>query len=232
MPVIRLLSPSYAEGLRSSIRPDRALPSAFLSQPVQPEPSGGNTTHFSILDKEGNAVSATLSINYPFGSGFMAPGTGVVLNDEMDDFSIKPGTANIYGLVGGEANSIQPGKRMLSSMAPTLIEDKDRLGLLGTPGGSRIVSMALLAVLDFTKGHGPDSWVSIPRFHHQYLPDQIEYEPDGLTQAEQTALRKFGHELKALERRYGDMQAILWNKASNQVSAASDPRGVGSARTE
>lgn len=232
MPIMRLLSPAYAEGLRSTIRPDRALPSAFLSQPIPPEPSGGNTTHFSILDKEGNAVSATLSINYPFGSGFMAPGTGVLLNDEMDDFSIKPGTANVYGLVGGEANSIQPGKRMLSSMAPTFVEDKDRLGLLGTPGGSRIVSMVLLAVLDFAEGHGPDSWVSLPRFHHQYLPDQIEHEPDALTQAEQAALRGLGHQLKALDRRYGDMQAILWDKTANRVSAASDPRGIGAARAE
>lgn len=232
LPVPRLLSLDYAAGLRSSLRPDRALPSAFLSQPAQSTPFGDHTTHFSILDRQGNAVAATLSINYPFGSGFVVPGTGVLLNDEMDDFSVRPGSANVYGLVGGAANAIQPGKRMLSSMTPTFLEDRGRLGLLGTPGGSRIVSMVLLAVLDFAQGHGPESWTALPRFHHQYLPDVIEYEPDGLRETEQNGLRALGHALKKLERRYGDMQAILWEKTARRVHAASDPRGEGSARVE
>jgi gamma-glutamyltranspeptidase/glutathione hydrolase len=232
MPVLRLLSPNYAAGLRTTIRLDRALPSAYLSQPMQPEPAGEHTTHFSILDREGNAVAATLTINYSFGSGFVPPGTGVLLNDEMDDFAAKPGSPNVYGLVGGEANAIEPGKRMLSSMTPTFLDDGRRLGLLGTPGGSRIVSMVLLAVLDFAEGKGPDSWVAVPRFHHQYLPDIIEYEPGGLSETEKAGLRKLGHELKEVERRYGDMQAIQWDKAANHVRAASDPRGEGSARVE
>lgn len=229
VPVLRLLSPNYAAGLRTTIRLDRALPSEYLSPPAHPEPAGEHTTHFSILDKEGNAVAATLTINYSFGSGFVAPGTGVLLNDEMDDFAAKPGTPNVYGLVGGEANAIVPGKRMLSSMAPTFLDDGARLGLLGTPGGSRIVSMVLLGVLDFAQGHGPDSWVAVPRFHHQYLPDVIEYEPGGLAEAEQQGLRKLGHALKEVERRYGDMQAVLWEKNAGRVRAASDPRGEGSA---
>jgi gamma-glutamyltranspeptidase/glutathione hydrolase len=232
IPVIRLLNPHYAAGLRTTLRLDRALPSAYLSQPTPPEPVGENTTHFSILDKEGNAVAATLSINYSFGSGFVAPGTGVLLNDEMDDFAAKPGSPNVYGLVGGEANAIAPGKRMLSSMTPTFLDDGRRLGLLGTPGGSRIVSMVLLAVLDFAKGKGPDAWVAAPRFHHQYLPDVIEYEPGGLSESEQAGLRQLGHELKEVGRRYGDMQAILWEKHPNRVRAASDPRGEGFAAVE
>lgn len=232
IPVIRLLNPHYAAGLRTTLRLDRALPSAYLSQPAQPEPVGENTTHFSILDKEGNAVAATLSINYSFGSGFVAPGTGVLLNDEMDDFAAKPGSPNVYGLVGGEANAIAPGKRMLSSMTPTFLDDGRRLGLLGTPGGSRIVSMVLLAVLDFAKGKGPDAWIAAPRFHHQYLPDVIEYEPGGLSESEQAGLRQLGHELKEVGRRYGDMQAILWEKHPNRVRAASDPRGEGFAAVE
>ncbi|MGZ8242866.1 gamma-glutamyltransferase [Methylomagnum sp.] len=232
IPLLRLLSVHYADGLRSTIRLDRAMPSAYLSQPTAPESVGEHTTHFSILDKEGNAVAATLSINNAFGSGFVAPGTGVLLNDEMDDFAAKPGSPNIYGLVGGEANAIAPGKRMLSSMTPTFLDDGHRLGLLGTPGGSRIVSMVLLGVLDFAKGHGPESWVSVPRFHHQYLPDVIEFELGGLSAAEKTGLRRLGHELKEVERRYGDMQAVLWDRKAGRVRAASDPRGEGVAGVE
>lgn len=232
MPVLRLLSPNYSAGLGSTIRPDRALPSVYLNQPSPPRPVGDNTTHLSILDKEGNAVAATLSINNSFGSGFMVAGTGVLLNDEMDDFSTKPGSPNIYGLVGGEANAIAPGKRMLSSMTPTFLDDGKRLGLLGTPGGSRIVSMVLLGILDFAKGNGPESWVKVPRFHHQYLPDVVEYEAGGLSQDEQRGLAGLGHSLKGLERHYGDMHAVMWDRMSNTVRAASDPRGEGAAWVE
>jgi gamma-glutamyltranspeptidase/glutathione hydrolase len=230
MPLRRLLSLNYAAGLRASIRLDRALPSAYLSDFHGLEPDGENTTHFSILDRDGNCVAATLSINYPFGSGFMPPGTGVLLNDEMDDFATHPGSPNVYGLVGGEPNTIAPGKRMLSSMTPIFIEDQHRIGIVGTPGGSRIVSMVLLAVLDFAEGHAPDSWVAVPRFHHQYLPDSIQYEPGAMIEKDLLELRKRGHELKLIERRYGDMQAVLWDKSANRVYAASDPRGEGLAK--
>ncbi len=231
-PVTRLLSTDYAAGQRSSIRPDKVLPSVFLSGEIQEQTGGDNTTHFSIIDAEGNRVAATLSINFPFGSGFAADGTGVLLNDEMDDFTSLPGALNGYGLVGGAANAIAPGKRMLSSMTPTFLEDANRIAALGTPGGSRIISMVLLATLDFAEGKGPDSWVRVPRFHHQYIPDVLQYEPDGLTEAEISDLRALGHKLQVTSYRYGDMQAVQWRKDSHSFEAASDPRGEGLAVIE
>ncbi len=227
MPLHRLLSPDYAAGLRAAIRPDRALPSAWLASKPETVFGGADTTHFSILDREGNRVAATLSVNYVFGSGFVVPGTGVLLNDQMDDFVIKPGVPNIYGLVGGRANAIAPGKRMLSSMTPTFLETKNKVAILGTPGGSRIISMVTLATLDFAAGFGPAMWVGWPRFHHQYLPDEIQFEPGGLSEEEQRQLRRRGHRLKPLRRTYGNMQAILWDRSRDRVEAAADPRGEG-----
>jgi gamma-glutamyltranspeptidase/glutathione hydrolase len=227
IPLWRLIGTDYAAGLASAMRPDKALPSDFLSGDMNDRNDGQDTTHFSIIDNEGNRVAATLSVNFPFGSGFVAPGTGVLLNDEMDDFAVAPGTPNAYGLIGGDANSIAPGKRMLSSMTPTFLDDGRRVAVLGTPGGSRIISMVLLAVLDFAAGHGPESWVAVPRFHHQYLPDHIEYEEGGLTPAEIAKLTRLGHRLQQTRYRYGDMQGALWDRDSGQLSAASDPRGEG-----
>ncbi len=229
MPIERLIHPWYAAGLRASIRTDRATPSAALPVTVGDAPLGTHTTHFSVLDREGNRVAGTLTINYPFGSGFMVPGTGVLLNDEMDDFSVKPGVPNVYGLVGAEANAIAPGKRPLSSMTPTFVETERGVAILGTPGGSRIITMILLAILDFSGGHGPESWVSLPRFHHQFLPDEIQYEPNALSAEEVLDLEAMGHRLKPLEDTYGNMQAVLWDRVLNRVTAASDPRGVGRA---
>jgi gamma-glutamyltranspeptidase/glutathione hydrolase len=229
MPITRLLDGNYAAGLRSSIRLDKALPSGQLSGELAPQPEGANTSHFSIIDGQGNRVSATLSINAPFGAGMAAPGTGVLLNNEMDDFSSLPGAMNGYGLVGGFANAIAPGKRMLSSMAPTFLDDGRNVAVLGTPGGSCIISMVLLATLDFANGNGPDSWVQLPRFHHQFMPDEIEYEQGALTAAEKTGLAAMGHQLKEDAYPYGDMQAVQWNKITGQLSAASDRRGEGRA---
>jgi gamma-glutamyltranspeptidase/glutathione hydrolase len=227
IPVERLLAPDYAAGLRSTIRLDKALPSAMLAGEPEANTEAANTTHFSIIDRNGNRVAATLSINLPFGSGFVAPGTGVLLNDEMDDFASSPGTGNAFGLVGGAANAIQPGKRMLSSMAPTFLENERGVAVLGTPGGSRIISMVLLSALDYAEGHDPHSWVSLPRFHHQYLPDAIQYEPGALSRTEAAKLAEKGHQLAVIPERYGDMQAALWNKKTRALSAGSDPRGEG-----
>jgi gamma-glutamyltranspeptidase/glutathione hydrolase len=173
-----------------------------------------------------------LSINYPFGSGLVVPGTGVLLNDEMDDFSVSPGVPNAYGLVGGKANAIEPGKRMLSSMSPTFIEDNKSVAILGTPGGSKIITMVLLGILDMADGNSPQSWVNKPRFHHQYLPDLVEFEYGALSDSVHEQLQIMGHKLKEVDRPYGNMQAILWHKQSGKVEAASDPRGIGLAKVE
>ncbi len=229
IPIQQLLDLNYAAGLRSTIRLDKALPSHYLTGWQENETKGSDTTHFSIIDQHGNRVAATLSINFPFGSGLVAAGTGVLLNDEMDDFVSQPGDMNGYGLVGGMANSIEPGKRMLSSMTPTFLEDNQRIAVLGTPGGSRIISMVLLAILDYAKGNGPESWVQVKRFHHQYIPDQILYEKNGLTEHEIKMLAELGHHFKQKSYQYGNMQAVQYNKKTKQFSAASDPRGEGMA---
>jgi gamma-glutamyltranspeptidase/glutathione hydrolase len=229
VPVARLTSPGYADDLAKSIQLDRATPS--LTLPGMNTATGGrDTTHFSILDGEGNRVAATLSINYPFGACVVPPGTGVLLNDEMDDFSAKPGVPNVYGLVGAEANAIAPGKRPLSSMTPTFVESEEGVAILGTPGGSRIITMVLLGILDLAAGNKPDSWVSLPRFHHQYLPDAVQYEPGAFDDGLIKALTARGHRLKLLGSTYGNMQAIYWDRKTGQVYPASDPRGIGDAR--
>ncbi|MEE9158566.1 MAG: gamma-glutamyltransferase, partial [Gammaproteobacteria bacterium] len=227
VPVARLTDPAYGKGLAATIELDRATPSTVSSKVEAPQSSGHQTTHFSIIDFEGNRVAATLSINYPFGSAFIPSGTGVLLNDEMDDFSVRPGTPNAYGLVGGEANAIAPGKRPLSSMTPTFLERDDRIASLGTPGGSRIITMVLLAALDFAAGKGPVSWVGLPRYHHQYLPDEVQFEPGALDEFDQIGLARRGHTLRELNRPYGNMQAILWDAKTGAITAASDPRGEG-----
>ena len=151
----------------------------------------------------------------------------MLFNNEMDDFSIKPFTPNAYGLIGDEANAIAPGKRPLSSMTPTFLELPDRVGIVGTPGGSRIISMVLLAALDFVDGRLPESWVALRRFHHQYEPDQVQFELHGLTEFEQQRLAELGHELREISRRYGNMQAIMWDRSEDRIYSASDPRGEG-----
>jgi gamma-glutamyltranspeptidase/glutathione hydrolase len=229
MPLPRLTHPAYAAGLRAGIRLDKATPSEALPGIVTTESEATDTTHFSILDRQGNRVAATLSINYPFGSGFVPPGTGVLLNDEMDDFVSRPGTPNAYGLVGAEANAIEPGKRMLSSMTPTFLDDGDRIAILGTPGGSRIISMLLLATLEFAHGSDAHTMASVPRFHHQYLPDVVQLEPNALEEPVERGLQDLGHTTKRLERNYGNMQIVLWDKRKNHVTAAADPRGIGTA---
>ena len=230
VPSQQLTAKKYVTSLAKGINLNKATPSRQLTGLNASE--GHDTTHFSIIDKAGNRVSATLSINYPFGSGFVPAGTGVLLNDEMDDFSIKPGIPNVYGLVGGEANAIQPGKRMLSSMSPTFIETDDKVGLMGTPGGSRIISMLLLAILDAEQGQTPASWVSLPRYHHQYLPDVIEHEPNAFSDKLMADLKTKGHTLAPVGRHYGNMHAILWDKSAGVLTAASDPRGSGLAIVE
>lgn len=227
MPIERLMNPFYAAGLRATLLMDKATPSSALT-PVTGPNLGNNTTHYSVLDKDGNRVSATVTVNLRFGSGFMAPGTGVVLNDEMDDFSSKPGVPNAFGLVGNDANAIAPHKRPLSSMTPTFLEKKDGIAILGTPGGSRIISMVLLGSLDFFDGGDAKGIVTLPRYHMQYLPDTVAYETGAFTDAELAGLQKMGYTLKD-QGHWGNMQAITWDYKTGKVSAASDPRGIGTA---
>jgi gamma-glutamyltranspeptidase / glutathione hydrolase len=225
MPLERLISPFYADGQRVSIRYDRATPSDALPG-IQAAPTGPQTTHFSILDSQGNRVAGTMSINFFFGSGLMVAGTGVMLNNEMDDFVAKPGVPNGFRLVGAEANSIVPGKRPLSSMTPTFVEKPDGLMILGTPGGSYIMGMVLLATLDWVDGMAPEDIIRKPRFHHQYQPDVLSFEPGAFTEDEQAALKRMGHSLRQ-SAQPGNMQIVTWDYATGTVKALSDPRGVG-----
>ena len=230
VPVDFLLSESRIKSLAASINRDNATLSSSLKAVAQPSGNGADTTHFSIIDKQGNKVSATLSINYPFGSCFVAEGTGILLNDEMDDFVSKPGVPNVYGLVGSQANAIEPGKRMLSSMTPSIVETQDRLAVIGTPGGSRIITMVLLGILNFYENKNADEIANAGRFHHQYLPDEISYEPGVFDESLVNALQKLGHKTKALDNTYGNMHVIVLDKKTGQVEAASDGRGIGSAQ--
>lgn len=230
VPTPELISLERAKKYAASIDMDKATSSLSLKGPKNIQ-EGFHTTHFSVIDKEGNRVSATLSINLPFGSAFTVADTGVLLNNEMDDFSAKPGEPNAYGLVGNEANAIAPNKRPLSSMTPSFVESDDSVALIGTPGGSRIITMVMLGMLEHMDNKPVQDWVARSRFHHQYLPDVIQHEPNTFSAAEVNALESKGHKLKSVGREYGNMQAILWDKKAGVVTAASDPRAFGKAQT-
>lgn len=226
-PLERLLAPAYLQRLSTSISPLQATPSSSLPASGSWQ-EGDHTTHFSVLDSQGNAVAATLSINLPFGAAFTVPGTGVLLNDEMDDFAADVQGANAYGLSGSQANSIAAGKRPLSSMSPSFIESSTDFASFGTPGGSRIPSMVLLSVLQYLDGAPIERWPSVGRYHHQFLPDLIEHEPDTFNAEQIAGLQALGHQLKSTGRAYGNQQVLFWEKTGNKVQAASDPRGIGS----
>lgn len=228
IPTYELASRTHAQNLMRSIDPLRATPSTALP-PADPSPEGTDTTHLSVIDAQGNRVAATLSINLPFGSGFMAPGTGVLLNDEMDDFSTAPGVANAYGLVGSVPNEIAPRKRPLSSMTPTFVEGPRGLLIIGTPGGSRIITMVALGMLGWINGLDADAIAALPRLHHQYLPDVLQFEPGALDAAQQAELKARGHVLYPLNSPYGNLQVVTWD-GGQRLQAAADARGVGSSR--
>jgi gamma-glutamyltranspeptidase/glutathione hydrolase len=236
VPIARLTSKEHARQLTNDIQLDQATLSSELKPVADSTGFGSDTTHFSVLDREGNRVAATLSINYLFGSCYVVPGTGFLLNDEMDDFSAKPGVPNAYGLVGAEANAIAAGKRPLSSMSPTFIENERGIAILGTPGGSRIITMVLLGALEYANGGDAHNIVNMPRYHHQYLPDVVMYENDAFDEDLEQELTLRGHVLKKQMSpygggfgHYGNMQVVVWDKLKNKVTAASDSRGIGSA---
>jgi gamma-glutamyltranspeptidase/glutathione hydrolase len=226
VPVERLINPYYAAGQRASIRMDRATPSASLPGVDAPSP-GPSTTHFSVIDKQGNLVAATITLNFFYGSGLMIPGTGILLNNQMDDFSSKPGVPNGFQLIGGDANAIAPKKRPLSSSTPTFVAGPTGLMIIGSPGGSRIPGMVILGTLNFMDGKSAQEIVGAPRFHHQFSPDVIEYEPGTLTAEERAQLEARGHSLKEGSRKWGNTQVVTWDYKTGKVEAASDPRGVG-----
>lgn len=225
-PVAQLLARPYLNSLTASIDVHQATPSSSLP-PAPAWREGDHTTHFAVIDAQGNAVAATLSVNLPFGAAFSAPGTGVVLNNEMDDFAADPRGSNSYGLAGSQANAVAAGKRPLSSMSPSFIESPTQFAAFGTPGGSRIPSMVLLSMMGFLEGKPVANWPAVPRYHHQYLPDVVEHEPGAFSPAQQRQLQARGYQLKDLGRTYGNQQVLYWNKSANTLEAASDPRGVG-----
>jgi gamma-glutamyltranspeptidase/glutathione hydrolase len=226
MPLQQLASMDYAAGQRTSIRIDKAMPSEMLPG-IESDPGGNQTTHFSVLDAEGNRVGATISINFFFGAGYTPAKTGVLLNNTMDDFSTKAGRPNGFGLIGDSANAIAPNKRSLSSMTPTFVDTPKGMMILGSPGGSFIISMVLLGTLNYLDGMSAADIVKYGHYHHQYLPDEVTYEQGAITDAEVKELQAMGHKLHVYNRQWGNMQVITWDFASGKVEAASDPRGEG-----
>lgn len=229
VPVSTILSQSHINLITKKLSLLKATPSSTLKCGV-PASEGPQTTHFSIMDTKGNRVGATLSINQQFGSAYTEPTTGIVLNNEMDDFSVDVGASNLYGLVGHASNMIAPGKRPVSSMSPTFIESSKGVAILGTPGGSRIPSMVLLAILEAEKEPSPLAWVGKPRYHHQYLPDVISFEPEALSPSVQKALQLRGHRLEPTLEPYGNMQVVFWDNQESRMSAVSDPRKYGAGK--
>ena len=239
-----LVDPAYIGRLRAMISPSRVIPIAELEAADLTPPSDSTraaprprrdeapreepreTTHFSIVDRFGNAVANTYTLNGSFGSGVTVTGAGFLLNNEMDDFSIKPGYPNLYGLVGSEANAIEPGKRMLSSMAPTIVLKGGELFMVvGSPGGSTIptaIFQVISNVIDFRMTLGEA--VAAPRFHNQYLPDRISLEPVSLPSEVVTALEALGHTIFVRDEEIGDIQAILVEGA---FSGGGGPREEG-----
>jgi len=241
-PTDQMISEEYAAHRRASIRQDRVTPSAEVEPGLGPVPGGvpvavrlepEHTTHYSIVDGSGNAVAVTTTINSLYGNLVTVTGAGFLLNNEMDDFAAKPGTANQFGLVQGEANAIEPGKRMLSAMTPTILLDP--LGAVrlvtGTPGGATIittVAQIVSNVVDFGMDVGDAT--AAPRLHHQHLPDVLRYERAGIHPEVEASLRLFGHEVEGRPGFQGDAQTILLH-GDGMMSGVSDPRRGGAALT-
>jgi gamma-glutamyltranspeptidase/glutathione hydrolase len=227
-PIARLVSKDYAAWIRGRISPAKTQPAKFYGLAHFKAEQGG-TTHFSVIDRNGNAVACTLSVNTRFGSKLLVPKTGIVMNNTMDDFSIHP-AGNVYGLVGHEANALQGKKRPLSSMSPTIILRGERPELIvGAAGGPRIISATLQTILNIIDYRMPvDKAVQVARVHHQWMPERLDVE-DGLAQETRRSLERRGHALRE-SRVIGVVQAIVAERA--RVSGAADPRKIERARSE
>lgn len=225
VPVEKLLSSDYIAERRSAIDPKRATPARDVKPGVEPAREGEHTTHYSVVDKAGNAVAVTYTINTGFGSGAVVNGAGFLLNNEMDDFAARPGTPNGYGLVQGEANAIQPGKRPLSSMTPTIVTRGGKLAyVIGSPGGPTIINTVLQTFLNVAEfGMTIQEAVAAPRFHHQWLPDEIRHEPRGLSPELRQAMETKGHVFAARAARMGSCHAIAIGPDGARL-AGIDPR--------
>ena len=228
VPVEGLIGAEYAAKLRASIDRDKVSAVAPGLPPGKQE--SDDTTHFSIVDEAGNAVACTTTINSTFGAMVVVDGAGFLLNNEMDDFSAKPGVPNQFGLVGGKANAIAPGKRMLSSMTPTIVSKDGELRLvLGAPGGGRIITAVLQTLLNVVDhGMGLEQAVRAPRIHHQWLPDELVWEPLALPPDVRQALAKKGHTFAARPRGIGQMFAIQVHQDGTRVGVC-DHRSGGAA---
>ncbi|MBV1789443.1 gamma-glutamyltransferase [Marinobacterium sp. D7] len=230
VPLKGLTSKEYAEELRAQIDPDKATPSAEI-RPGNPAPYESNeTTHFSIVDKYGNAVSNTYTINFSYGSHIVVDGAGFLLNNEMDDFSAKPGVPNAYGLIGGEANKIEPNKRMLSSMSPTIVKkDGKNFIVTGSPGGSRIITTTLQVLLNVIDHQlNIQAAVNAPRIHHQWLPDEIRIE-QGISPDTIALLRGMGHTVEQ-KAAMGAIQSIMVGEDGVFYGGADPRRSTSSAK--
>ncbi len=231
-PTARMTSDAYAAERRATIRPDRATPSVSIRPGLGPVPGEGtHTTHYSIVDGRGNAVAVTTTINSLYGSGVRVRGAGFILNNEMDDFTARPGVPNQFGLVQGAANAVQPGKRMLSAMSPTVVLDPSGRVVLvtGTPGGATIIT-SVASVVSNVIDFGMDEAASnaAPRLHHQHLPDTLRYERGGLSPATVASLRAMGHAVVEREGYQGDVQSIMVMR-DGTLAGVADPRRGGAA---
>ncbi len=224
-----LLDAGYLDARRKLIDPQHATPSTRVKPGSPPIRESEQTTHYSICDDDGNMVAITYTLNTGYGSSLVVGGAGFLLNNEMDDFSIKPGVPNVFGLIGGEANKIEPGKRMLSSMSPTLVlkDDKPRM-ILGTPGGSKIITVVAQTLLNSIRfDMSAEALCAQPRFHHQWLPDMLYLEEGQFDINIIQGLIRYGHSVK--ERKpYSDLQVIELDE-NGMMTATSDPRNRGKA---
>lgn len=222
VPVNGLIDKTYGQLLAQRIKPEQATPSTEILPREHFDDESRDTTHYSIIDADGNAVSNTYTLNFSFGSGITVPGTGILLNNEMDDFSAKPGVPNAYGLIGGEANAVAAGKRPLSSMTPTIVlRDGVPFLVTGSPGGSRIITTVLQSIINVVD-HGMNVAEAVhqPRMHHQWQPDKLFVEP-GFNADTVRMLEAKGHEVVP-SRTMGSVNAVLWD--GQHFFGAADPR--------
>ena len=227
IPLEVLLSDAYLKDRMSGFSFEKATPSSEVAHGEVAVYESDETTHYSIVDGEGNAVSVTTTLNGAYGSKLYCDELGFFLNNEMDDFSAKPGTPNMFGLIGAEANSIAPEKRMLSSMTPTIVERDGKLWMVvGTPGGSTIITAVTQTILNvYEFGLSMQQAVNAPRFHHQWLPDVITFEPEGFSDSLKSSLRQKGYHIN--EDRtpiIGKVDAIRILE-DGRLEGGADPRG-------